>query len=150
MSKHEREQERLFTRRAIIVTGAKLGLFGILGARMFQLQVLDRAKYVTLAEENRVNMSLIAPERGMIYDRFDVPLAINVQDFRLLLTPEQTPDVTQTLLKVSQILALSPERIERVNRDIKRQHRFLPVLVQDNLTWDQMTAVELSLPQPPR
>jgi penicillin-binding protein 2 len=149
MSKYEREQERLFTRRAVILTGAKLGLLGILGGRMFQLQVLDRDKYMTLAEENRVNMSLIAPERGMVYDRFDVPLAVNVQDFRLLLTAERSPDLEETLSKINQLMGLSPERMEKIRRDIKRQHKFLPVLIQDNLTWDQVTAIEVSLPTLP-
>ncbi|MDB5477933.1 MAG: mrdA [Alphaproteobacteria bacterium] len=149
MSRHEREQERLFTRRAVLITGAKLGLFGILGARLFQLQVLERDKYLTLAEENRVNMSLIAPERGVIYDRFDVPLAINVQDFRLLLTAERSPDLQAIIAKINRLIALSPDRVDRILRDIKRQHPFLPVLVQDNLTWDQMTAIEVSLPDLP-
>lgn len=149
MSKHEREQERIFTRRAVIVTGIKLGLLGILGARMFQLQVLDRDKYLTLAEENRVNMRLIAPERGVIYDRFDVPLAINVQDFRLLLVAERTPDLMKTLRNISRLISLPPEKIDRIVRDVKRQRRFLPVLVEDNLTWDQMTAIEVSLPDLP-
>lgn len=149
MNKHEREQERLFTRRTLIVAGAQLGFVGILAARMFQLQVVDREKYLTLAEENRVNMSLIAPERGMIYDRFDVPLAINVQDFRLLLVAERTPDVEETLQKINYLVNLPQGRVGRVIRDIQRQRRFLPVLVQNNLTWDQMTAIEVSLPTLP-
>lgn len=149
LGKHERDQEKLFTRRALIVTGAQLGLMGVLAGRMFQLQVVDREKYLTLAEENRINMSLIAPERGMIYDRFDVPLAINVQDFRLLLVAERTPDVEDTLKKVNYLISLPQGRIARVIRDIQRQRRFLPVLVQNNLTWDQMTAIEVSLPTLP-
>lgn len=149
MSKHERENEKLFTRRALIVTGAQLGFLGVLAGRMFQLQVMDRDKYLTLAEENRVNMSLIAPERGMIYDRFDVPLAVNVQDFRLLLVAERTPDVEDTLKKINYLISLPQGRVARVIRDIQRQRRFLPVLVQNNMTWDQMTAIEVSLPTLP-
>lgn len=149
MSKHERQHDRLFTRRAVLMTGAQLGLLGVLAGRMFQLQVLDRDKYLTLAEENRINMSLIAPERGVIYDRFDVPLAVNVQDFRLLLIAERTPDLQETLSKVSHLIELPPEKLDRIIRDVKRQRRFLPVLVQNNLTWDQMTAIEVSLPNLP-
>lgn len=149
MKKHERQQEKLFTRRAVILAGAQLGMLGILAGRMFQLQVVDREKYLTMADKNRVNMTLLAPERGMIYDRFDVPLAVNVQDFRLLLTAERSPDLQQTLDQLNRLIALSPERMQRILRDLKRQHKFLPVLVQDNLTWDQMTATEVSLPNLP-
>jgi penicillin-binding protein 2 len=149
MSKHEREQEKLFTRRAVIMLGGQLGLLGILGARMFQLQVLDRDKYLMMANQNRINISLVAPERGVIYDRFDVPMAINIQDFRLLLTAEQSPDIADTIQKISKLITLPPERTDKIMRDLKRQHKFLPVLIQDNLTWDQMTAIEVSLPNLP-
>lgn len=149
MKKHEREQEKLFTRRAVLLAGAQLGLLGALAGRMFQLQVIDRDKYLTLANQNRINMTLLAPERGMIYDRFDVPLAVNVQDFRLLLTAERSPDLAQTLQQVSELISLSPDRIEKIMRDLKRAHKFLPVLIQDNLSWDQMTAIEVSLPNLP-
>ncbi len=149
MSKFEREQERVFTRRALVVGGVKLGLAGIIAGRMFQLQVLEREKYVTLAEKNRINMSLVVPERGVVFDRFDVPLAVNIQDFRLLMIEERTPDVMETLQKIDRVVPLSPERRKRILRDLKRQHKFLPVLIQGNLTWEQMAAIEVSLPHLP-
>jgi penicillin-binding protein 2 len=149
MSKLERDQERSFTRRALLVGGVKLGLFGVIAGRMFQLQVLERDKYTALAEENRVNMSLVVPERGIVFDRFDVPLAVNVQDFRLLMIEERTPDVMEMLQKIDRIVPLSPEKHQRILRDLRRQHKFLPVLIEDNLTWEQMAAIEVSLPHLP-
>jgi penicillin-binding protein 2 len=149
MSRFDKEQTRLFTRRALLVAGGQLALFGVLGARMFQLQVLDRNKYLMQAENNRVNMSLLAPERGMIYDRFDVPLAVNVQDFRLLLVEEQNPDIPKTLDVIDRVVPLSPERRVRIMRDLNRQRQFLPVLIADNLTWEQMSAIEVAMLQLP-
>lgn len=149
MSRFEREHERLFTRRAILLTGGKLALLGILAGRMFQLQVVERGKYLTMAEDNRVSPSLIAPERGLIYDRFNVPLAVNVQDFRLLLTEELAPDIEATLNRLDRYVPMTPERRTRIARDLKRQHRFLPVLVADNLSWEQMAAIEVDLPHLP-
>ena len=149
MNNHEREQERLFTRRALFISAVKLGLLGVLGGRMFQLQVLERDKYLTLAEENRINLSLVVPERGLIYDRFNVPLAVNVQDFRLLLVAERAQDLDETLRRINALITLSPSRIERIRRDIQRQKRYLPVLVEDNLTWEQVARIEVSLPNLP-
>lgn len=149
MSRFEKEQTRLFTRRALLVAGGQLALFGVLGARMFQLQVLDRDKYLMQAENNRVSMNLLAPLRGMIYDRFDVPLAVNVQDFRLLLVEEQNPDIPKTLDVIDRVVPLSPERRVRIMRDLNRQRPFLPVLIADNLTWDQMSAIEVAMLQLP-
>ena len=46
--------------------GAQLGLFGVLVGRMYFLQVVERDKYATLAEENRINLRLLPPSRGLI------------------------------------------------------------------------------------
>ena len=42
----------------------------VLLGRMYWLQVLESDRYKTLAEENRISTRLIAPPRGLIYDRF--------------------------------------------------------------------------------
>lgn len=149
MSRFEKEQTRLFTRRSLLVAGGQLALFGVLVGRMFQLQVLDREKYRAQAESNRVSTNLVAPERGVIYDRFDVPLAINVQDFRMVLVAEQNPDINATLDAIHRVVPLLPERRARILRDIKRQHTFVPVLIANNLTWEQMASIEVSLLQLP-
>ena len=149
MSRYEKEQTALFTRRSLLLGAGQFVLFAVLGVRMFQLQVIERNKYLSMAENNRVNMALLAPERGMIFDRFDVPLAVNIQDFRLLMVSEQTKDVAATLDQINKVVPLSPERRIRILRDLKRQRRFLPVLIADNLTWDQMAAIEVGLLQLP-
>lgn len=149
MSRYEKEQTRLFTRRSMLIAGGQLALFVVLGARMFQLQVVDREKYLLQAESNRISMNLLAPERGMIFDRFDVPLAVNVQDFRLTMITERVPNLEETLDKVARVVPLSDERRMRIRRDVKRQRRYLPVLLADNLTWDQMAAIEVALMQLP-
>ncbi len=149
MNRFEKDQARLFSRRALLVAGGQLALFGMLVGRMFQLQVIDRDKYVSQAESNRISVNLLAPERGLVYDRFDVPLAVNVQDFRMTLVPEQNADIAATLEAIHRIVPLSDERRARIFRDLKRQRRFLPVLIADNLTWEQMAAVEVNLLQLP-
>ena len=52
---------RVFTRRALLVLGGQTAALGLLGARLYQVQVLDGAKYATLAQENRISARLLAP-----------------------------------------------------------------------------------------
>ena len=59
---------------------------------MYQLQVLDKDRYTVLADENRINLRLLAPPRGRIFDRFGVALADNQQNYRVVVVPEQTGD----------------------------------------------------------
>lgn len=147
--KNERDSQMKFTRRALLVGAAELGIFGVLVARMGQLQILERDRFTSLAEENRVALQLIAPDRGIIFDRFDVPLAVNVQDFRLLLTAEKTPDIPAALDRIQGLVPLTAEERTRIMNDVKRNRRFIPVLVADQLHWDQVTSLAVALPELP-
>ncbi|MFN8947278.1 MAG: penicillin-binding protein 2, partial [Alphaproteobacteria bacterium] len=125
---------RTFTRRTAILSAGTLGLFGLLTGRMFQLSVLERERFATMAEDNRINLQLLAPRRGRIYDRFGVELARTAQNFRLLLTPERTPDPKAALARVASLIELPESRINRVLREIARSKPFNPVLVAEGLT----------------
>ena len=52
------------TRRGLFLIGAQLGVAGLLAWRMRQLQVVEGERYRLLAEENRINMTLLAPARA--------------------------------------------------------------------------------------
>ena len=74
------DQYRLFSRRAAILVGGKAALLSTLIGRMYYLQVIEADRYQLMAEENRINLRLLTPSRGQIFDRFGVPLAINQQN----------------------------------------------------------------------
>src|SRR5437763_14290147 len=78
----EINRSKLFTRRAVLLAGGQLALLGTLAARLYYLQVMQSGKFAVLADENRINLSLIAPPRGRILDRFGVPLATNNPNYR--------------------------------------------------------------------
>jgi len=140
---------KIFSRRAAILGGAQLLVFGGLASRMYYLQVLKSSEYQMLAEENRVNMRLLAPLRGEIVDRFGTVLASNRQNFRVLLVPEQTPDIEETLTKLNRIVALSQTQWKRILRDARRSAAFLPITVSENLSWEQFAQVNIHEPDLP-
>ncbi len=57
------------SRRAALLAGGKLSLLSLLMGRMYYLQVVDTDQYQMLADENRINMRLLAPPRGRVLDR---------------------------------------------------------------------------------
>ena len=83
----KREQKRtgVFTRRALLLGAAEVAAFGALAAKLYQVQVVDGAKYATLADTNRISARLLAPARGRMFDRFGVAVASNRQNWRALL-----------------------------------------------------------------
>lgn len=140
---------RAFSRRTAILSAGTLGLFGLLTGRMFQLSVLQREQFAMLAEDNRINLQLIAPRRGRVYDRTGVELANTTQNFRILLVPEQAKDVRAVLEQLAQLIPLSPQRIERILRDALRSKAFNPVLVAEGLNWEHFAKVNINAPDLP-
>ncbi len=139
-------RHRAFTRRTLLLSGGVLGVYTILAGRMFQLQVLQQDQFTMLAEDNRVNVQLIAPPRGRVYDRFGVELANTSQNYRVLIVPEQTQDAEATLRQLAQLIPLPEARIQRVLRDVKHNKPFKPVLVTEGLNWNEFSKVNINAP----
>jgi len=137
----ESERSRLFTRRAILIGGAEVGLFALLASRVYYLDVIEGEKYRTLAEENRVNLRLLAPARGQILDRSGALLALNQQNFRVVLLPEQVEDVDALLDKIGAIIEINDADRKRIERDFRASDSLNAVVVKDNLTRDQMDII---------
>ncbi len=137
------ERSRLFSRRAVLIGGLQAGLFSVLAGRLYYLEIIEGEKYRTLAEENRINLRLIAPRRGQILDRNGTPLAVNQQNYRVVLLPEQVEDVDAILNGLGAMVELTDADRKRITRDLKNIGNFNAVLVKDNLTWEQVAQISL-------
>src|ERR687893_365127 len=85
----ETSQAGMFSRRAIVISGAQGTLAAILAARMAYIAIAENQRYAQLAEENRVQERLIAPRRGWILDRHGQPMAVNRSDYRVDIIPDR-------------------------------------------------------------
>ena len=139
----DNDRLHLFTRRAILLGGAKIGLLSMLAGRIYYLQIIKGDKYRTLADENRINLRMLAPPRGQILDRNGTPLAINQQNYRIVLLPEQVNDLEQLLDHVNGYVPLTEIDRKRIARDLKNAGDLNAVLVHDNLTWEQVATLSL-------
>ena len=106
------------SRRAVLLGGAMAAFSGGLALRMRYLQVEQADQFRLLAEENRINFRLIAPPRGFITDRNGDYLAINVQNYRVVLVREQAKTaggVEAVLDKLSQSIDVNEHKIGRAH-----------------------------------
>src|SRR3954449_11833145 len=145
LQKKDNERVKLLPRRALLVGGGQAAALAALAGRMYYLQVVEADRYKVLADENRINLRLIAPPRGRIVDRFGVALASNRQNYRVVLVAEQAGDIPTTLDALGQIITLTDGDRRRVLRDVKKKHPFVPVVVRANLTWDEVARVEINV-----
>jgi penicillin-binding protein 2 len=140
---------RLITRRAAILGGVQLAFVGALAARMQFLQVDQADQFRLLAEENRINMRIIPPSRGEVFDRNGVPLARNAPSYRIVVVREDAGDVADVLERLGKVVALDPEEVDRAMAEMKRSAPFLPVTVADEVTWEDLSRVSVNAPALP-
>lgn len=143
----EGERYRLFGRRAALLFGAQGALVTALAGRMYYLGVVEAGQYKTLADDNRLSLRLLEPERGEILDRFGIKIATNRQDFRVVLIPESAHDTVATLERVGRIIPISTDTRTRIDKQMRSQRSFLPVMIADNLEWDEFARVNVAAPE---
>ncbi len=143
------QQQKSLTRRAALLAGGQVLLGAALAGRLYQLQVVEKDRYRVMADENRINLRLLVPPRGRIFDRFGAEMADNHQDYRVVIVPEQTADLDATLNAIGSLIEITDIDRHRVLRDAKRQHAFIPVVVRSNLNWDEMARIEVAVPELP-
>ena len=139
----------LITRRGLVLGGMQLGFMGLLGMRMRQLQVEEADQYRLLAEENRINIRLIPPSRGIIYDRNGVEIATNSQNYRIVIVREEAGDIDAVVEKLRRIVKLDETDLERSLREVYRRSPFVPITLADRLTWEEIAAVAVNAPSLP-
>ena len=142
--KRETIRSSLLTRRALFLGAGQLALLGTVAGRLYFLQVVDAGRYQVMADENRINIRLLAPPRGRILDRFGVALASNKPTYRAVLVPDESGDIGATLDAVNRLVPLSETERRRVLRDIRIKHGFVPVVLKENMSWDEMSRIEVN------
>lgn len=147
----EKDSDRAasFSRRAFVVGAFQAGFLAVLGGRLAWLQMVEGNKYKVLAEQNRINLKMMAPARGQIVDRFGVPFAVNNQNFRVMVIPEQTDDLRQSLKALQKHIRVDDKQIEKVIALAKRSPSYTPIEVDDKLTWEEVATVEVNIPDLP-
>ncbi len=133
----------------MFVGGVQAAFGLILASRMAYISVAENEKYKLQAESNRVNLTLIPPRRGWFIDRNGKPIATNRADFRVDIIPDRMVDKQATIATLAKLLALTPDDVDRINRELKQAQGFQPVQVAEGLDYDSYSRVSVRLPELP-
>ena len=123
-----------FRLRLTIAGSIALLLFLILLSRFVYLQVVQHEHYQTLAEQNRISIVPIVPNRGLILDRNGVPLAHNYTAFTLEITPSKIKDLEETITELSNLMEITAKDRKRFKKllDESRNFESLPIRTRLN------------------
>ncbi|MEM6307629.1 MAG: penicillin-binding protein 2, partial [Pseudomonadota bacterium] len=137
------------SRRALVLGAVQLAVVGGLVARMRYLQVDQAENFRVLAEENRINVNLLAPARGTIFDRDGRPLALNTPNYRILMVRENAGDVDRVLDNLQKLIDVDPFDLSRARKQIAERARFTKVPILENMSWADFAKVAANLPALP-
>src|SRR6266700_1301226 len=90
--------------------------FAILFARFFYLQVIQHQYYDTKAEDNRISIVPLQPNRGLIVDRNGAVLARNYSAYTLELTLSKIADLEGTVDALAALVDIQPKDRRRFQR----------------------------------
>lgn len=112
---HQRELY-YFQLRIGIAGVCVLVAFALLFARFFYLQIVQYDYYRTKAEDNRISIVPVIPNRGLILDRNGVVLARNYSAYTLEISPGKASNLEKTISELESIVEIRPSDRARFKR----------------------------------
>jgi len=99
---------RQFQLRVGVAGVAVMIAFGLLAARFFYLQVLQHDVYRAKAEDNRISIVPVLPNRGLLLDRNGVIVARNYHGYTLEIFPRKVASLERTIDELSELVDIQP------------------------------------------
>lgn len=137
----EPEKPRHLPRRLASLGVAVTLALGVLGLRLWQLQILQGEYYAQLADTNRLRVHRVPAPRGLILDRRGVPLVTNRPAFSVSLLPMELRDPGRVIPEVARLLGLA-ERDLWARWERARRRPFEPVRVRRDVGIRVVTVLE--------
>ncbi|MBF6987760.1 penicillin-binding protein 2 [Cupriavidus sp. IK-TO18] len=109
--------------------------FGLLFARFLWLQWYKHDQYSAKAEDNRISVAPIEPNRGIIMDRNGIVLARNYSAYTLEITPSKLTDTLEnTIESLSTLVEIQPRDRRRFKRLMEESRSFESLPIRSQLT----------------
>jgi penicillin-binding protein 2 len=111
----ERELQQFQLRIGVAGIAMLVALMVLLGRFVF-LQVLQHDHYRSKAEDNRISIVPMPPNRGLITDRNGVVVARNYSGYTLEIFPRRVKSVEATIDEISELIEITPRDRARFKR----------------------------------
>jgi penicillin-binding protein 2 len=137
--KNPQEDLERFRNRLTIAGGFVLLCFILLFARFFWLQVIQHAYYQTRAEDNRISLVPIVPNRGLILDRNGVILARNYSAYTLEITPSKIHgDLEAAIDELATVVEVQTKDRKRFRKLLEESKNFESLPIRTRLTDEEV------------
>jgi len=127
-----------FRFRIAFAASAVILAFGVLFGRFLFLQVYQHEYYTTRAEDNRISLVPIPPNRGVIEDRNGIVLARNYSAFTLEITPSKVDDLDLTIESLGEVVEILPKDKRRFRKLLEESKSFESLPIRTRLTDEEV------------
>ena len=136
-------------RRVLLIGSFKLLVFSAIIGRLYKLQVVDREKYKTLSDSNRISLVFHAPSRGKIIDSLGNTIANNRKVYALIYDYSKL-DLINTIDKIKSLINLNDETVNLILNKIKSAEIIdNTVILKEYLSWKELSVIYVNLPDLP-
>lgn len=132
------EEVSRFRARVLVAVLFVFGCFSLLATRFFWLQVMRHDYYATRAEDNRISLVPIVPNRGLIVDRNGVVLTRNYSAYTLEITPSKVRNLESTIDQLSKVIDIQAKDRKRFNKLLEENKTFESLPIRARLTDDEV------------
>ena len=114
--------------------------------RLYNLQIRQAEKFKKLAENNRINTMFIIPSRGIIYDRNNLVLAENIEQYQLIYRYTNTKDKYDHFVQIFKYVKLEKYKKEQLLKELSlNKNDFLQVIVKKDLPWKEVAKISSNI-----
>ena len=134
---HERELY-FFQLRVGFAGVVVLAAFALLFLRFFHLQILQHDTYAAKAEDNRISIVPIAPNRGLVLDRNAVVLARNYSAYTLEIFPAKVKDLERTITDLGEVVEVQAKDRNRFRKLLAEMRNAESLPIRTRLTDEEV------------
>ena len=127
-----------FRLRLMLSIGFVLVLLFLLLTRFVYLQIVKHSHFQTLAENNRISVVPIVPNRGLILDRNGLILAHNYSGYTLEIIPSKVTDLEATIDQLAQLVDIQLKDRKRFKKLQTESHNFESLPIRNRLSDEEV------------
>ena len=136
--KNAEQELQAFRARLIFAGAAVMVCFALLVARFVLLQWVKYDEYQSAAEDNRISVLPIVPNRGLILDRNGVVLARNYSAYTLEITPSKVADLEETINELAKLIEVQAKDRKRFQKLMAESKNFDSLPIRTRLTDEEV------------
>lgn len=134
----DRDTSQKFQGRLSTASVVMLIAFFILVLRFFWLGVVQNSYYTTRAEDNRLTLVPVVPNRGLIFDRNGVLMATNTSAYTLEIVPGRAGPIDQTIEELSKVVTIEGKDKRRFKQLLREAKTFESIPIRSRLTEEEV------------